>query len=135
MSNNIKRVHFDYVEVAGEVIEDVTVLNPALTAYDLDRAKFGWPTRDDADLFFTNYVVWKQLTADRRYAGDFRQFREVDCSAIGDYPTSLCGSCETPAASDESRFCHKCGDELPADDEPRDEDVNPTRAGAGESYA
>lgn len=137
MSNNgIQRVTFDYVEVAGDVLEGITVQNPAITAYDLDRAKFGWPKRADADMFFTTYIVWRQLVAEKLYAGDFKQFREVDCTALGDYPKTVCQSCDTPAAGDESRYCHKCGDTLPAEDEPRDpEDVDPTRAEAGESFA
>lgn len=136
MSNEIQRLHFDFVEVAGEVIEDVTVLNPAIVAYDLARAKFNWPKRDDAEMLFGTYVIWSQLHADGRYPGEFKDFRDRDCTAAGDWPTSLCSSCGTPAASDESLYCHKCGDELPAEDEPREpETVNPTRAGAVENSA
>lgn len=84
----LKRIVLHVVMADGTEHNPLTVTNPALVAFDFERARLDWPGPADAPMLWQTFLAWAQLVA----AGDyprhvdgstkqttFQAFRERDC--------------------------------------------------------
>lgn len=66
----------------GTIHEDLRVKNPALCAFDIERAAKKWPTAQEGPLLWQTFVAWRQLVNDDLYRGTFKDFRDHDCADV-----------------------------------------------------
>ena len=76
---SVSRLVVDVELDDGTLHEGLRIKNPALVAYDLERAAKKWPDAKEAPLLWQTFITWRQLRNDDLYGGDFKAFREVDC--------------------------------------------------------
>ncbi len=80
--STVSRLIVDVELDDGTVHSDLRIKNPALVAYDLERAAKKWPDAREAPLLWQTFIAWRQLKNDGLYAGDFRDFRDSDCVEV-----------------------------------------------------
>lgn len=80
--SSVKRLVVSVEMADGTMHEELRVRNPALCAYDMERNRLKWPDAREAPMLWQTFVTWRQLVNDGLYAGDFKTFRDVDCSDL-----------------------------------------------------
>lgn len=69
-------------EMSSGTLERVTVRNPDLCRWDIERDKTKWPMHDKAPILWLTFITWAAMMREGRYSEPFKTFREADCLNI-----------------------------------------------------
>lgn len=79
---SVQRLILTVELVDGTTYPDLRICNPAMVAFDLERASKKWPDAREAPMLWRTFIAWRQLVNQGDYTADFKTFREADCLDI-----------------------------------------------------